>query len=272
MKKKVLALLLAVATVSAFTACGQEEKEPAPAPSQQTETTENTQEAEATEQTEDLEAAEEAENTEVADGEEATEVLEAEDILYDPEVVDEPSNNFEERVGKTKFESYDEIIGLLAGEEAYAYVTIKGYDGQVLLVADSVYDDQLGDMATTECSLYTMKDGIGCTYDGVVYTDGTGTPIAINDAGEIFAVTHTEVSKSCYGENGTGIPGFMYLYCVSAYSLDDNGVPESVFGFYRENNTVFEELIDVEATDVALYQQLYDEYFDSNVVSFTTVE
>lgn len=43
-------------------------------------------------------------------------------------------NDIEEKVHKISFESYDEIISLLEGSEGYAYVNVKGYDGDVLAV------------------------------------------------------------------------------------------------------------------------------------------
>ena len=86
----------------------------------------------------------------------------------DMEVGDYPSNALEEREGKTVFDSYDEIIGLLQGDEGYALVKVKGYDGEVLLVAESVYDDLLGHMATVECTPYTIKADGKATADSLL--------------------------------------------------------------------------------------------------------
>lgn len=186
--------------------------------------------------------------------------------------LDYPSNSFEERVGRTSFESYDEIIGLLEGDEAYALVNIKGYDGEVLLVTDYTYDDLLGHIATTECTPYTIKSDGRCTADSILYSGGTATPITIDSQGVVFSVTHLSVEKSCYGENGTEDVGIMIMASVYADELDDKGNPKSVSGFVRTKNSVIDDDSKfLEGDEVELFTELYEEYEKTEPVSFTRI-
>ena len=188
----------------------------------------------------------------------------------EPEMGAVPSNDFEERVGKTSFESYDEIIGLLEGDEAYALVDVKGYDGKVLLVATYTYDDQLGHLATTECTPYTVKANGECSADSSIYSGGTATPVKMDKDGVIYTATHISVEKCCYGDNGTDNAAIMVLATVSADELDDNGMPKSVFGFIRNNNSLIDDdMKDIESNEIDTFDKLFDDYNNAEEVSFT---
>lgn len=247
MKRKILALMITLVAATAFTACGDVKQQ----------------------STADTTATETA--PEVATDAAATTEAGAE-MAGDMEVGDYPANDFEDRVGKTSFESYDEIIGLLEGDEAYAYVDVKGYDGQVLLVASNVYDDLLGHFATIDCTPYTRKLSGEITADSAIYSDSTATPIAIDDEGIIYMATHMSMEKTCYGENGTANPAMMSLAYVYTEERDDNGVPKSVGGFVRTKNSVVDDDIrDVNPDEIDLLSQMFDEYSNTEVINFTKV-
>ena len=185
---------------------------------------------------------------------------------------DYPSNALEERVKKTSFDSYDEIIGLLEGDEAYSLVNIKGYDGKVLLVADIVYDDSLGHIIATECTPYTIKSNGKVTADSLFFSGGTATPLAIDKDGIVFTVTHQSIGKQCYGENGTDDNAIMYMTSIYTESLDNNGIPESISGFTRTENTVIDnEGKDVNKNDTKLWIQLWDEYEKAEPINFIKI-
>ena len=185
---------------------------------------------------------------------------------------DYPSNAFEERTGKTLFDSYDEIIGLLEGAEAYALVDIKGYDGQVLLVAESVYDDLLGHMATVECTPYTIKADGKATADSLLVSGGTATPLAMDKEGCVFTATHQNIDKQCYGDNGTANHSMMILTSVYADELDDNGVPKNVSGFKRTKNSLVDDDNEfLKGDEIELWTQLWKEYEKAEPISFTKV-
>ena len=190
----------------------------------------------------------------------------------DEEVGDYPSNAFEERVGKYYFDSYDEIIGLLEGDEAYALVDMKGYDGKVLLVAESVYDDLLGHMATIECTPYTIKADGKASADSALVSGGTATPIAMDKEGCVFTASHQNVDKQCYGDNGTSNNSMMILTSVYADELDDNGMPKTVSGFKRtKNSLVDDDNVFLNGDEVELWTQIWDEYEKAEPISFTKV-
>lgn len=187
-------------------------------------------------------------------------------------VVNEPSNSFEERVGKTTFESYDEIISLLEGDEAYAYATVKGYDGEVLFVATENFDDMLGHFATIECTPYTVKAN-GVTADSLLFSSSTSTPVAIDEEGIIYTASHRSVEESCYGDNGTDTPALMILATVQAEELDENGNPKTVTGFVRtKNSLVDDDLTDIASDDIETYDRMFNDYYEkAQVLSFTRV-
>ena len=195
-----------------------------------------------------------------------------EEMVGDGPIEDYPSNSFEERVGKTSFASYDEIIGLLEGDEAYALVKVKGYDGDVLLVSDFAYDDQLGHMAAVECTPYTVKSNGQVTADSLLISGGTANPVALSEDGYFYVATHMSVEKSCYGENGTDDAGIMIMSYVAADELNDNGDAVSVSGFTRTNNSVVDDdSVYLEGSETELFRELFDEYMQVEPVNFTVV-
>ena len=190
----------------------------------------------------------------------------------DEGIGDYPSNALEERVGKYYFDSYDEIIGLLEGDEAYALVDMKGYDGKVLLVADSVYDDLLGHMATIECTPYTIKADGRVSADSILVSGGTATPLAMDKEGCVLTATHQNVDKQCYGENGTDNNAIIVMSTIYAEELDDNGTPKSVSGFTRTKNSVIDDdSVFLNGDEIELWKQLWDEYEKAEPISFTKV-
>ena len=190
----------------------------------------------------------------------------------DEGIGDYPSNALEERVGKYYFDSYDEIIGLLEGDEAYALVDMKGYDGKVLLVADSVYDDLLGHMATIECTPYTIKADGKVSADSILVSGGTATPLAMDKEGCVLTATHQNVDKQCYGENGTDNNAIIVMSTIYAEELDDNGTPKSVSGFTRTKNSVIDDdSVFLNGDEIELWKQLWDEYEKAEPISFTKV-
>lgn len=192
--------------------------------------------------------------------------------MGDMEIGDYPSNALEERADKTAFDSYDEIIELLEDDEAYALVDMKGYDEKVLLVAEAVYDDLLGHMATIDCTPYTMKSDGKVSADSNLSSGGTATPLSMDREGNVFTATHQSIDKQCYGENGTENPAIMIMASVYTEELDDNGMPKSVGGFYRTKNSVVEDdSIFLNGDEIELWTQLWEEYEKAEPISFTKV-
>lgn len=189
--------------------------------------------------------------------------------------MDAPNNDFEDRVGKTTFDSYDEIISLLEAGEGYAYINVMGYDGDVLAVTSYVYNDMNGKMATTECALYTTKADGTVRADSIIASGGTANPVAIDEDGVIYTVTHSSLVKYCYGNNSNGDVVVMCLGQVYADELNDNGAPVSVIGSYRTSNSVVNDdnLVDIDSGDVEFYNQMFKDYVaNTKTINFTVVK
>lgn len=237
--------------------------------------------AENAEATETEAAEENTEATEAEAAEENTEATEAEAVEENIEVTEEsaegdenaPANEFESRVGKLEFESQEEIIGLLEGDEAYAIVDIKGCDEPVLLVTDSTYDNLDGNRATIDATPYTKKPNGMYTADSTLYSGGTANPLAIDDDGVIYCLTHHSIEKTCYGDNGTGTPAIMDMEYIYIEEFDDNGEPKQMGGFIRTENTVIDnDGAEVNPDDIDLYYKGYEDYEKAAVINFTVAD
>ena len=68
--------------------------------------------------------------------------VQTEEMPGDEEIPNDIPNSFvEEQAGKTEFDSYDELISNMTAGQAYAYGTLTGYEGDVLLITDQTYDE-----------------------------------------------------------------------------------------------------------------------------------
>jgi len=194
---------------------------------------------------------------------------------YDEEVFDYPANAMEERTGKTEFSSYDEIISLLEGTESYALVKIKGYDGDVLLVADNVYDNLDGNMATIEATPYTMKSTGEVTADSMLSSGGTAYPISIGDDGLVYLYGNHSVETQCYGENGTDDVGLMVMKFIQISEWDTNGDIAKISGFHRDSDitsVIDNDGVEYNEDDIELFHEAFDDYEATRPVNFTAVD
>ena len=183
------------------------------------------------------------------------------------------SNGIEERAGKTSFDSYDEIISLLEGTEAYGYADVYGYDEPVLFIAEESYGDGEGGQLAIEVTPYTKKSNGKITSDGVLASGGTANPISVDDNGIIYCATHSSIEKDCYGDNGTDDNAMMLLAYVYIDEYDDNGQPKTVGGFLRTNNSlVDDDLRDVDPSDVDTFEKLFEDLTKAHPIAFTVAE
>ena len=197
------------------------------------------------------------------------------EVLEEPEDMlgDYPSNEFEERVNKFSFDSYDEIIDLLEGGEAYAYVDLLGYDEPVLLVTSYTFDNLDGNRAAIDATPY-FKYPDGYVKAGSILVSGsTATPLAMADDGCIVVATHNTVQKFCVGENGTDIPGLMVMKYVYATYDPDTLEVESYGGFVRDKNTVIDnDGVEIASDDEKAYKDAFAEYEECKVIGFTVAD
>lgn len=243
--KKLLAGILSLAMIMSLTGCVREAP-PEPAPGDQAVTPETS-----------------------ANPDEVMEEVPLDDIEAEEPY---PANEFEERVGKYSFESYDEIIGLLEGQEAYAYVDIFGAEDPILLVTSYTFDNLDGNRAAIDATPY-IQYADGSVKAGSVFASGsTATPLALSKDGCIFIATHSSIEKDCLGENGTDTPSIMVLkYAYVSYG--DDLKPETYGGFLRETNTVIDnDGVDIAEDDDKPYREMFDEYETAQVINFTVID
>ena len=186
-----------------------------------------------------------------------------------------PNNFMEERVGKDTFDSYDEIISCLQPGEAYAYVDVYGGDEPVLMITDYTYDNLDGNMAAIEASPYIKLSDGKYAFGGLLFTQGTATPIAVSDDGMIYLADHHEVTVECLGENGTDVKGFMVMkYVYETFEdLDDGTVATTYGGFVRDKNTVVDnDGVEVAEDNGDELAKAFEEYAACKPVNFTVVE
>jgi len=193
---------------------------------------------------------------------------------YDEEEpFDYPSNAMEERVGKTSFESYDEVIGYLEGTEAYALVKVKGYDGEVLLVADDVYDNLDGNMVSIKAVPYVMEPSGVVKADSLLSSDGTAYPISIGEDGLVYVSENRTIIAQRIGNNGTeDSEGFIIVNYISATEYDSDWNPLKVHGFHRDPeiaNILENDSVDYDENDVEAYKEAADNYYYASPVNFT---
>lgn len=184
-----------------------------------------------------------------------------------------PSNSFEERVGRDKFESYDEIIGLLKAPESYAFVEIKGSDEPILLVASDTFGGkELGYRGALQASPY-IKMADGKYHAGSdLFTISTSTPLAVSSDGIIYCATHDTMCAMCIGENGTPNKGIMCMKYVYV-EYDEKGEPAKAGGFIRTENTVINnDGKQIESTDIEAFEQAFREYEKCTVIDFTVAK
>lgn len=203
------------------------------------------------------------------------------DMGYAAEVVmqnmeeypDSAPNNMEERTGRSEFESFDEIIGLLEPGEAYANTKVIGYNGEVLLVADQVYEAEDGSgIAAKSATAYTKKSNGKITCDGSIGWDADICHyIRIDDQGTLFFRTDSEADEYAYAEAVYGEQTIAEMKFVSEF-----GEPYVGFGYYRIPDS--EELFH---NDTVKYSEeehmdelnaMYDDYDKCTLINFIPVE
>lgn len=210
------------------------------------------------------------EQAEVQDAD-AGQIEEAQSTAEDPEMwlTDEelpdniPNSLVEEQAGKTAFSSYEELIGYLEKGQGYAYVTLEGYEGQALLVADQTYEFE-GSMAAMTASVYLEQNG-AVRFSSAVGGQGTAYPIRWRN-GIVYTAGGHEVCSYFISEETQAV---MVKDSVME-SIDDDG-KASYIGFLREKNDFnHDEAIDTDADEI--FRDKMKEYDDAPVVCFTVAE
>lgn len=185
-------------------------------------------------------------------------------------IEDYPDNEFEARVNKFSFDSYDEIVGLLEGSEGYAYIKMMGSDEDILLVADEVFDLEDGETMAAICVTPYIKDAEGKYVGGSLMPgDDNDFPLKVNNDGIVFVVRNNglnSIEGMALGSNGTGVMGIMDMFSVM-------NSENHFIGFSRTENTVVDndgEQIDTD--DPTFYNEKMAEYMSLKPINFTAAD
>ena len=162
--------------------------------------------------------------------------------------------------GKEDYESYDEVISYLTDGQAYAYIKLQGYDGDILLVSEGTFDNG-GVNAAIDGALYSDQGGkVSCL--GTVMSGGTAYPFAVKDGILYTCGNHSFECGFLNPEGAYMIKDYVYI----DYDTEGKGVCS---GFLRDTN---ENPVDkeFEGGEEEFYA-LFDVLEDAEVVSFTVV-
>lgn len=199
-----------------------------------------------------------AETTETADGaveETAGDTAETTEAAEDAGTEEEdemfmPSDFVQERAGTDEFDSYDEIIGYLEGEEGYAYVSVDGSAAYVLAVSDSLYTMD-GANVSGAVSLYGYNGEGKLVNVGNAYSGDEAYPIRDGD-GTLYVCSETE-----YGEMkiSADTNGLFYTKLIDAEYAEDGTA--SFSGFVRENDDINSSSEDIGITTEEEFKALF---------------
>lgn len=170
-----------------------------------------------------------------------------------------PSDFVEEAAGKTRFESYDELISYLKPGQGYAYVKLFGSDEDLLFITDEPYDNGDGKMVAITADIHGFRNG-AVEYYTVEQSLGTANPLAVAD-GVLYSGGHHEVNGDFVVPDGDAI---MMKFTAS----EENG---EYTGFFRTTNS-FEESVSTEITTKEQYDELYDQFLAAEPIEFTIVK
>ena len=177
-----------------------------------------------------------------------------------------PSNFLESKLQKDIFDSFDEIISSLDKGNAYAYVKVYGCDEDLLMIAESAYDNGDGKMAAIDGSVYKQDNGTVKNV-GNVFSSGTAYPLSLDKEGLIYSGGNHEVNVQCISEETSAI-----MNKVFAYESFDEDANVTYGGFIRNSNQLFGDETEISETDSTVLPKLYEEYQKTTPIEFTVVK
>ncbi len=259
-------------TILSLSACGSS----AATPTTDQTTGEATTEAAVEEVTTAEETAEAASTTDAAgeaDPEEASADASLADSYVEGDFVEEedfedrfmPYDYLQYRVQKDNFASYDEIISLLEPGEGYAYITLRGSDADLLIISESVNDNQDGSIVASQASIYGEMDG---TFQnlGNVFSESFDYPL-LNGNGLIYCKGEHKYETDFISED----TGYLMVKDSINGFVDENG-NVSYSGFLRENNNFTEPEQKIETMTQEEFRQYQEPVDNALVINFTVVE
>ncbi len=174
-----------------------------------------------------------------------------------------PGSFVEENAGKETFDSFDELISYLKGDNGYTYFELEGYDGKLLAVTEGTFDDQDGHNAAMEATFYGEKDG-QIRFFGNAFSGGTAYPIRC-DGTLVYNAGNHEYNSQFMNPEGDALMVKDYIY----ENFDENGTA-SYSGFQRETNSSDTKDIPSDPKEAEkLFESLINEMEKKEVMDFT---
>lgn len=121
---------------------------------------------------------------------------------------------------RAAYASYDEIISQLSADEGYAYITLNGYDGDILATCTCTYEDQ-GVNCAIDALLYAENNG-KAELLASVQTGGTAYPVTV-DGGILYYITPAQYAEADVATNADGKYQLNYIkYAAITYDAEGN--------------------------------------------------
>ncbi len=155
--------------------------------------------------------------------------------------------------------SYDDIISKLSANQGYAYITLNGYEGDVLAVCTDTYEDD-GVNCAIDATLYVENDG-SADLLASIQTGGTAYPITV-DGGILYYKTPVQYAEADVTKNEDG-----------KYQL--NYIKYATISYDSEGKASFDVKGDIEASSIKTEDDFYNLYTGSEEkakVDFTIVK
>ncbi len=189
---------------------------------------------------------------------ETTEAVSADEVSEEENGQMIPANFLEERVQKDTFDSYEEIISYLNGEnEGFAYIQLAGSTEYVLGISDKVSKE---DGMSSEISLYAYNSDGKLVNVGNAFGDDNH-PLR-SDGNTLYTCTDTEYGEMQINSDSNGLT---FVKCIDKL---DSG---EYSGFARENA----EADSSDVTDITTeeqFQALFDAIADVPAITFNAAE
>lgn len=176
--------------------------------------------------------------------------------------VDVPNSFVEIQAEKTEFSSYEEVISYLEKGQGYAYVTLTGYEGDVLLITEQTYEID-GSTAAMVADVYLNIDG-KVRHASAVGGDGTAYPIRCADNVLYTAGNHDVCSYFISEENQS-----IMVKDSIMESFDENGTA-TYLGFLRQQND-FDHDEEVDTDSDQIFLDKMEEYSAAPILTFTMI-
>ncbi|MCR5590833.1 MAG: hypothetical protein K6F73_04815 [Lachnospiraceae bacterium] len=145
-------------------------------------------------------------------------------------------------------------------ESGQGYTNVKIGDTDVLAVALSTFDGY-GDPASTAAELFCYDDDGRICYVGGIECGGTATPLAVKD-GMLFAANHHYIGKY------TITDGKLVVVEEAWEKYDEDG--NATYSYSSDDGGDYSGMDSSEAE--AIFNELFDEYTDADILFFDTIE